>query len=77
MPAKVIASVFTKEQVIEHEKCLYPEEERMTVAEIDELFEKYFEGKRSIGIEGISDIDKVRLQKYRYMQEKLPFDQLE
>lgn len=72
VPARIIASVFTKEQIIEHEKCLYPENERMSLQELDELFEKYFEGKKSIGIEGMSDADRKKALDHQYMQEAIP-----
>lgn len=72
IPARIIASVFTKEQVIEHEKYLYPEEERMTINEIEELFETYFNGKRSIGIQGMSDYDFAQAERYAFMQYDVP-----
>lgn len=50
-PAKVIASVFTIEQIIEHEKQLYPESERFAKKYLEDLFTQYYEGKKSIGIE--------------------------
>lgn len=50
-PAKVIASVFTIEQIIEHEKQLYPENERFSRKYLEDLFSKYYEGKKSIGID--------------------------
>ena len=72
VPARIIASVFTKEQIIEHEKCLYPENERMSLQELDDLFEKYFEGKKSIGIESMSESDRKKALDYQYMQEEIP-----
>jgi Acetyltransferase (isoleucine patch superfamily) len=72
VPAKIIASVFSKEQIIEHEKYLYPENERMSSKDLDELFEKYFEGKKSIGIEGMSDADRKKALEHQYMQEAIP-----
>ena len=72
VPAKIIASVFSKEQIIEHEKCLYLVEERMTRQDLDELFEKYFEGKKSIGIEGMSEADRQKAIEHVKMQESIP-----
>lgn len=72
VPAKIIASVFSKEQIVEHEKCLYPEKERMSIQEIDELFEKYFKDKKSIGVEGMSDADRKKALEHQYMQEAIP-----
>jgi len=50
IPAKIIAAKFSKEQILQHEKVLYSEDERMSEAEIDELFKNYFEGKRVYGL---------------------------
>lgn len=50
IPAKIIAVKFSKEQILQHEKVLYSEDERMSEAEIDELFKNYFEGKRVYGL---------------------------
>ena len=72
VPAKIIASVFSKEQIIEHEKFLYPKEERMTKQELDNLFDKYFEGKKSIGIVGMSQADMQKAVDHQYMQESVP-----
>lgn len=61
-PAKVIATRFTLEQVIEHEKSLYPEEERLSVEYLKDLFETKYVGLRSIGTSEISPEDRVRLK---------------
>lgn len=72
VPAKIIATVFSKEQIIEHEKCLYPESERMTKQELDELFVKFFVGKSSIGKEGLTEEGRVAAINHKYMQECIP-----
>lgn len=41
-PAKVIGFVFTPEEIIEHEKILYPEEERLPLDVLERNFNKYF-----------------------------------
>ncbi len=38
-PARIVASKFSKEMIIEHEKSLYDESERMSLVDIDALFE--------------------------------------
>lgn len=48
-PAKIIASTFSIDEIIEHEIALYPPEERFTRQELEEIFSKYYEGKKSIG----------------------------
>ena len=41
-PAKVIAFRFTPEEIIEHEKALYPEEERLPQELLEKNYKKYF-----------------------------------
>lgn len=62
-PAKIIACRFSIDQIIEHEKKLYPIEERMSRTDLEELFKSSFDGKRSIGTSEISDENKAILEK--------------
>lgn len=41
VPAKVIKIYWTKEQILEHESKLYPEAERMSEEELEEVFNTY------------------------------------
>ena len=41
-PARVIGFKFTPEEVIEHEKALYPESERIPLETLQKNYEKYF-----------------------------------
>jgi acetyltransferase-like isoleucine patch superfamily enzyme len=41
VPARFIKFKWTKEQILQHESLLFPENERLSEQEIDELFEKY------------------------------------
>lgn len=41
-PAKVIGFCFTPEEIIEHEKIQYPEEERLPMELLQKNYEKYF-----------------------------------
>lgn len=41
-PAKVVAFRFTPEEIIEHEKALYPEEERLPQELLEKNYKKYF-----------------------------------
>lgn len=41
-PAKVIGFCFTPEEIIEHEKVLYPEEERLPLELLEKNYNKYF-----------------------------------
>ena len=41
-PAKIVGFTFTPEQVIEHEKCLYPEDVRLPMDILEKNYKKYF-----------------------------------
>lgn len=41
-PAKVVGFAFTPEEIVEHEKALYPEEERLPLELLEKNYEKYF-----------------------------------
>ena len=41
-PARIIGVKFSKEDVLRHEKALYPESERLSIAEIEKLYEDYY-----------------------------------
>ena len=63
-PAKVIATRFSKEQIIKHEQILYPKEERKSEAELDELFRTIYHGLKSIGTCHLclSDLEKLNTE---------------
>ena len=61
VPAKIIATRFSIDQILVHESLLYPAEERLSKEELEILFGQYFQGKHSIGISEISDTDKQKL----------------
>ena len=61
IPAKIIATRFTIEQILEHESTLYTKEERMSKGELEKLFIDNFQGKRSIGISEMSVEDEKKL----------------
>ena len=56
-PAKIIAAKFTIEQILEHEKLLYPENRRFSREYLEELFESHYKGMRTIGV--TSDLQEV------------------
>ena len=61
-PAKIIGVKFTIDQIIEHEKALYPKDERFSRKYLEELFAKYYEGKRVYGVQTeLMEEDKERL----------------
>lgn len=57
-PAKVIATTFTLEQVIEHEKKVFPAEERLDEAYLRSLFETQYKGLKAIGTDVINPSDQ-------------------
>lgn len=61
-PAKVIASVFSIEQILEHERHLYKPEERLSREYLEELFAKYYDGKKSIGKSDMSEEDRKKIK---------------
>lgn len=54
VPAHVIAKKFNYEDVLIHEKILYPENERMKESELKKIFEENFVNKKVYGIHNTS-----------------------
>lgn len=68
VPARIIASKFTREQIMEHESILYPEGERMTSNELQYLYSHYYQDMKSIGHDDLSNeeqsaVDFLRSEK--------------
>ena len=61
VPAKIIATRFSLEEVIQHEKLLYPESERLDLDYLKKLYENDYKGLRSIGTDNISTEDLIRM----------------
>lgn len=60
-PAKIIAVKFNIEQILKHEETLYPPGERMNRNCLEQLFEMYYKGLKSYGVETeFSESDKER-----------------
>ena len=57
-PAKIIATTFTLEQVIEHEKRVFTAEERLDEAYLLSLFETQYKGLKAIGTDVIGSSDQ-------------------
>ena len=72
-PARIIAVKFSISQILEHEKALYPEEERLSLDYLTQLFKTYYEGKKIYGTsDGINEetkdiINQVK-QKLHYVE---------
>ena len=60
-PAKIIATAFTIDEIIDHEKALYPRDERLSQTEIETIFIQFFKGKKSIGINSIPEKQKAKM----------------
>lgn len=52
-PAKIIASKFNLNEILDHEKKLYPKEDRLSKEYLTDLFETYYKNKPSIGTRNI------------------------
>ncbi len=61
VPAKVVASKFSVEQILEHERRLYPSCERISKRELEDLFDRHFSGKKHYGTSNISPEDSGKL----------------
>lgn len=67
-PAKIVASKFTINQIIEHEKKLYPENERFSVEQLQTIFNTYYKDKKHIGIDHLSVSDQKIVAAHKEMQ---------
>lgn len=53
-PARVVKKTFPDvESVMRHEKSLYPLEQRMTKGQLQTIFDRYFEGKKTYGVDTV------------------------
>lgn len=62
-PAKIIAVRFSLEQILEHERILYTEKERLDVTYLEHLFENEYAGLKSIGTSFMNDNERILLNK--------------
>lgn len=63
IPARIIAVRFSLEQILEHEKHLYPTEDRLSKEYLEELFSTEYVGKRIIGTASIApDVQEAILR---------------
>lgn len=68
VPAKIVGVKFSLEQIIEHEKKLYPEEKRMKKEELELLFKTEFASKKHIGTDIITIEDAKRAANYKMIR---------
>lgn len=63
-PAKIVGVKFTIDQILEHEKALYPEKERFSREYLEELFAKYYKGMKVFGVQTeLTEEDLKKLEK--------------
>lgn len=65
VPSKIIGVKFSIEDIIVHEMALYNAEQRMTLAELEVLFETFFKKAKVYGTNDIAESDKNKLVSYR------------
>jgi acetyltransferase-like isoleucine patch superfamily enzyme len=70
-PAKIIATTFTLDQVLEHERKVFPEEERLSEKYLRNLFETHYEGLKSIGTDVICLSDEAAASQVAKMLSKM------
>lgn len=63
-PARIIATKFTIEQILEHEKKMYPKEERLSEEYLRDVFDNYFVGLKSLGTSNITEDEIKRLREF-------------
>lgn len=62
-PAKIFKVKFSIEQILKHEAALYPESERYSREELEQLFAEYYQDKKVFGTEeGLSDEALERIE---------------
>lgn len=67
VPARIIASKFTIEQILQHEAILYPPKDRYSRNELEILFKDKFQSIKSIGVDSLSNEDKRILESSRFL----------
>jgi len=75
-PARIVGVKFSIDQILEHEKALYPEKERFSREYLEKLFAKYYEGMTVFGVqtelteEDLQKLEKAK-KKRNYIEPKL------
>lgn len=68
-PAKIVGVKFTIDQIMAHEKALYPASERMSKEDLEELFAKYYVDKKVFGVETeFTETDLVALDEAKKLR---------
>ena len=74
-PAKIVGVKFSIDQIIEHEKMLYPESERFSREYLEELFETYYKNKKVFGV--TTEFTQEHLDAINFALSLRGFDMLE
>lgn len=72
-PARIVASTFSIEQIIEHEKIVFAKEDRMNIDELELLFSKHFENMKSIGTSRVKEEDACKFNDIVAFLETYPY----
>lgn len=59
-PAKIIATVFPIEMILEHERMVFKEEDRLSEEFLRDLFDSKYVGLKSIGTRRVKDSDRTQ-----------------
>ena len=64
IPARIIATKFSLEDVLSHERVLYPASERLESKYIENLFSTKYSGMKAIGDRNLSESDILMIKEY-------------
>lgn len=65
-PARIMKKTFSVEQILKHEKSLYPESERFSREKLEEIDSTYFKEKTVLGLDsGIDEAAKERIDQLK------------
>lgn len=65
-PARIISKKFELEDILAHEAALYPENQRLSRSELEDIFTKHFVGLKTFGsAKEITETDWERINKYK------------
>lgn len=68
-PARIVGVKFTIDQILEHEKSLYPEKERFSREYLEELFAEYYEGMKVFGVQTeLTEEDLKKLERAKKLR---------
>lgn len=62
IPAKIIGVKFDKAQILAHEQAVYPPSKRLSMSDLDNLFNTYYHGMKVLGTASISYVDKRKYE---------------